>query len=194
MYVFWINSNKQLHWLTAPLTSSNMLIVMKLSKELSWLFLAYLFRVNQSSFNSHVILKLLHTFMYNALSCIYSKEMTHTVVWMVKLWPTLVLAAIQLEVSLSSSHFLIHFLSHLHWTGSCQFSPHAKLQEIHVSINHFVIQVIHFLKDFTVMWTKLGLKITCNIKFVCTPLCIISIIDIKNYHLMLHWTCSKSFI
>lgn len=43
--------------------------------------------------------------------------------------PTFVLAAIQLDVSLSSSHFLIHFFSHLHLTGSCQFSPHAKLQQ-----------------------------------------------------------------
>jgi len=40
---------------------------------------------------------------------------------------TRVLAAIQFDVSLSSSHFLIHFLSHLHWTGSCQFSPQLKL-------------------------------------------------------------------
>lgn len=38
-----------------------------------------------------------------------------------------VLAAIQLEVSLSSSHFLIHFFNHLHLTGSCQFSPQLKL-------------------------------------------------------------------
>lgn len=46
--------------------------------------------------------------------------------------PTLVLAAIQLEVSLSSSHFFIHFLSHLHFTGSCQFSPHEKLKQKNV--------------------------------------------------------------
>lgn len=39
---------------------------------------------------------------------------------------TLVLAAIQFEVSESSSHFFIHFLSKLHLTGSCQFSPHTK--------------------------------------------------------------------
>jgi len=39
---------------------------------------------------------------------------------------TFVLAAIQLEVSESSSHFLIHFLSRWHLTGSCQFSPQAK--------------------------------------------------------------------
>lgn len=39
---------------------------------------------------------------------------------------TLVLAAIQFEVSESSSHFLIHFLNKLHLTGSCQFSPHTK--------------------------------------------------------------------
>lgn len=39
---------------------------------------------------------------------------------------TLVLAAIQLDVSESSSHFLIHFLNKLHFTGSCQFSPHTK--------------------------------------------------------------------
>lgn len=37
-----------------------------------------------------------------------------------------VLAAIQLEVSLSSSHFLIHLFNHLHLTGSCQFSPYLK--------------------------------------------------------------------
>uniref|UniRef100_A0A8W7P959 Uncharacterized protein n=1 Tax=Anopheles coluzzii TaxID=1518534 RepID=A0A8W7P959_ANOCL len=37
-----------------------------------------------------------------------------------------VLAAIQLEVSESSSHFLIHFFSNRHCTGSCQFSPHSK--------------------------------------------------------------------
>lgn len=39
---------------------------------------------------------------------------------------TLVLAAIQFDVSESSSHFLIHFLNKLHLTGSCQFSPHTK--------------------------------------------------------------------
>lgn len=39
---------------------------------------------------------------------------------------SLVLAAIQLDVSESSSHFFIHFLSSRHWTGSCQFSPHSK--------------------------------------------------------------------
>jgi len=39
---------------------------------------------------------------------------------------TFVLAAIQLEVSESSSHFFIHFLSRWHLTGSCQFSPQAK--------------------------------------------------------------------
>lgn len=39
---------------------------------------------------------------------------------------SLVLAAIQLDVSESSSHFLIHFFSQQHLTGSCQFSPHAK--------------------------------------------------------------------
>lgn len=37
-----------------------------------------------------------------------------------------VLAAIQFDVSESSSHFLIHFLRYLHKTGSCQFSPHSK--------------------------------------------------------------------
>lgn len=39
---------------------------------------------------------------------------------------SLVLAAIQFDVSESSSHFLIHFLRYLHKTGSCQFSPHSK--------------------------------------------------------------------
>lgn len=39
---------------------------------------------------------------------------------------SLVFAAIQLLVSESSSHFLIHFLSKWHFTGSCQFSPHEK--------------------------------------------------------------------
>uniref|UniRef100_A0A6B0UUH3 Uncharacterized protein n=1 Tax=Ixodes ricinus TaxID=34613 RepID=A0A6B0UUH3_IXORI len=39
---------------------------------------------------------------------------------------SLVLAAIQLEVSLSSSHFFCHFLSRWHLTGSCQFSPQEK--------------------------------------------------------------------
>lgn len=37
-----------------------------------------------------------------------------------------VLAAIQFDVSESSSHFLIHFLRYLQSTGSCQFSPHSK--------------------------------------------------------------------
>ncbi|KAJ8975508.1 hypothetical protein NQ317_010623 [Molorchus minor] len=37
-----------------------------------------------------------------------------------------VLAAIQLDVSESSSHFFCHFLSRAHLTGSCQFSPQAK--------------------------------------------------------------------
>lgn len=37
-----------------------------------------------------------------------------------------VFAAIQFDVSESSSHFLIHFFKNLHKTGSCQFSPHSK--------------------------------------------------------------------
>lgn len=37
-----------------------------------------------------------------------------------------VFAAIQLDVSESSSHFLIHFFKKRHSTGSCQFSPHSK--------------------------------------------------------------------
>jgi len=42
---------------------------------------------------------------------------------------TFVFATSQFDVSLSSSHFLIHSLSHLHCTGSCHISPHAKLQQ-----------------------------------------------------------------
>ena len=42
---------------------------------------------------------------------------------------SLVLAEIQLLVSLSSSHFLIHFLMRWHLTGSCQFSLQAKQKE-----------------------------------------------------------------
>lgn len=41
---------------------------------------------------------------------------------------TLVLAAIQLDVSLSSSHFLIQRFNQRQRAGSCQFSPHAKLE------------------------------------------------------------------
>lgn len=37
-----------------------------------------------------------------------------------------VLAAIQFDVSESSSHFFIHFFSQWHFTGSCQFSPQWK--------------------------------------------------------------------
>lgn len=37
-----------------------------------------------------------------------------------------VFAAIQFDVSESSSHFLSHFLSNRHCTGSCQFSPQSK--------------------------------------------------------------------
>lgn len=37
-----------------------------------------------------------------------------------------VLAAIQLDVSESSSHFLIHLRSRRHCTGSCHCSPHSK--------------------------------------------------------------------
>ena len=40
--------------------------------------------------------------------------------------PTLVLAAIQLEVSESSSHFLIHLRRRVQRTGSCQLLPQAK--------------------------------------------------------------------
>lgn len=39
---------------------------------------------------------------------------------------TFVLAAIQLDVSESSSHFFIHLLSKWHFTGSCHASPQAK--------------------------------------------------------------------
>jgi len=39
---------------------------------------------------------------------------------------TFVLAAIQLDVSESSSHFLIHLRNSAHRTGSCQLFPHAK--------------------------------------------------------------------
>lgn len=46
----------------------------------------------------------------------------------IKSFDTFVLAAIQLDVSLSSSHFFIHFRNHIHLTGSCQFSPQAKLK------------------------------------------------------------------
>ena len=42
---------------------------------------------------------------------------------------SLVLAEIQLLVSLSSSHFLIHFLIRWHRTGSCQFSLQLKQKE-----------------------------------------------------------------
>ena len=42
---------------------------------------------------------------------------------------SLVLAEIQLDVSESSSHFLIHFLIRWQRTGSCQFSEHAKQNE-----------------------------------------------------------------
>ena len=42
---------------------------------------------------------------------------------------SLVLAEIQLDVSESSSHFLIHFLIKWQRTGSCQFSEHAKQNE-----------------------------------------------------------------
>ena len=42
---------------------------------------------------------------------------------------TFVFAAIQFDVSLSSSHFRIHFRSQKHFTGSCQFWPHAKLKQ-----------------------------------------------------------------
>ena len=42
---------------------------------------------------------------------------------------SLVFAEIQLLVSLSSSHFLIHFLMRWHLTGSCQFSLQAKQKE-----------------------------------------------------------------
>ena len=38
-------------------------------------------------------------------------------------------AASQLDVSLSSSHFLIHIFNTLHWTGACHISPHIKLQQ-----------------------------------------------------------------
>lgn len=52
---------------------------------------------------------------------------------------TLVLAAIQFEVSESSSHFLIHRLRRLHLTGSCQFSPQEKQNvwlHLHVTGRH----------------------------------------------------------
>jgi len=50
---------------------------------------------------------------------------------------TLVFATSQLDVSLSSSHFLIHSLSHLHCTGSCHISLHAKLQSHHTAHTHY---------------------------------------------------------
>ena len=57
---------------------------------------------------------------------------------------TFVLAAIQFDVSLSSSHFFIHLRSHLHLTGSCQFSPHAKLQ---TGIKGLIISVLTILMN-----------------------------------------------
>ena len=47
---------------------------------------------------------------------------SRSVIW----YDTLVLAAIQLDVSESSSHFLIHLRRRLQRTGSCQLLPQAK--------------------------------------------------------------------
>ncbi len=79
------------------------------------------------------------TWRHNAHSLVQGNGAQAASGWKQRLSFTLVLAAIQLEVSLSSSHFLIHRLSHLHLTGSCQFSPHAKLQRTnpaHISTHH----------------------------------------------------------
>lgn len=57
---------------------------------------------------------------------------------------TLVFATSQFEVSLSSSHFLIHSFSHLHCTGSCHISQHAKLQpqRLHTSLRSWLSTVL----------------------------------------------------
>nr|CAD7257264.1 unnamed protein product [Timema shepardi] len=57
--------------------------------------------------------------------------------------PTLVLADIQLDVSESSSHFLIHFLSKWHLTGSCQFSPQEKQKVLVFELNFGVSDKPH---------------------------------------------------
>lgn len=58
---------------------------------------------------------------------IRSGTMRHTMVALTYgTFSTFVLAAIQLDVSESSSHFFIHFFKISHFTGSCQFSPQEK--------------------------------------------------------------------
>lgn len=60
------------------------------------------------------------------------------------LFLTLVFATSQFDVSLSSSHFLIHSFSHLHCTGSCHISPHAKLQPQHAPVHCGQLTILHY--------------------------------------------------
>jgi len=73
---------------------------------------------------------------------------------------TLVLATSQFDVSLSSSHFLIHSLSHLHCTGSCHISLQAKLQPDHGTYNTSLLPAQHSTNSRKLCCDKIALITT----------------------------------